>query len=150
MKSIALIAICLFGISQSPAFASPIAAKAPCRLEVDNAHISSTLIKKINKKAVKVNFKSICNFGLSNLVIKVQIRKLAFIGDRPVTAISVRTFPYVPAKRQVLIQDIYAFCKNTKRTLFLGTAEAYALLSGTQVQAPRAQSREIVPLACGT
>jgi len=51
MKSIALIAICLFGISQSPAFAAPIAAKAPCRLEVDNAHISPTLIKKIKKSS---------------------------------------------------------------------------------------------------
>ena len=150
MKSIALTAICLFGISQSPAFAAPIAPKAPCRLEVDNAHISSTLIKKVNKKAVKVNFKSICNFGLSDLVIKVQIRKLAFIGDRPATTVLIRKFPYVPANKQVLVQDIYTFCKTTKRTFFFGTAEAYALLNGTQVQAPRAQSREIVPLACGT
>jgi len=150
MKLIALITICLFGISQSPALAAQANTKAPCRLEVDNAHISSTLIKRANKKAVKVNFKSICNFELRELVIKVQIRKLAFIGDRPITSVLIRKFPYVPAKKQVLIQDIYALCKNTKRTFFFGIAEAYGLLNGTQVQAPRVQSREIVPLACGT
>jgi hypothetical protein len=35
--------------------------KAPCRLEVDNAHISSNLISKERRTAIKVNFRSICD-----------------------------------------------------------------------------------------
>jgi hypothetical protein len=44
----------------SAAMLKPKEVKAPCRLEVADAHISKNMLKKEGKLAVKVVFKSIC------------------------------------------------------------------------------------------
>jgi hypothetical protein len=124
--------------------------KAPCRLEVADAHISKNTMKKEGKLAVKVVFKSICNLDQENLIIKVQIVKKGFFGSQSVTPIIVRKYPFVKANRWVLIKNIYAYCKTTKSTYFSGTAEAQAYVNGTQVFAPRAQSEKSTPIECGT
>jgi hypothetical protein len=124
--------------------------KAPCRLEVADAHISKNTLKKEGKLAVKVVFKSIYNLDQENLIIKVQIVKKGFFGSQSVTPIIVRKYPFVKANRWVLIKNIYAYCKTTKSTYFFGTAEAQAYVNGTQVFAPRAQSEKSTPIKCGT
>jgi hypothetical protein len=124
--------------------------KAPCRLEVADAHISKNTLKKEGKLAVKVVFKSICNLDQENLVIKVQIVKKGFFGSQPVTPIIVRKYPFVKANRWVLIKNIYAYCKTTKSTLFYGIAEAQAFVNGNRVFAPRAQSEKSTSIECGT
>jgi hypothetical protein len=124
--------------------------KAPCRLEVADAHISKNMLKKEGKLAVKVVFKSICNLDQENLTIKVQIVKKGFFGSQSVTPIIVRKYPFVKANRWVLIKNIYAYCETTKSTYFSGTAEAQAYVNGTQVFAPRAQSEKSTPIECGT
>jgi hypothetical protein len=124
--------------------------KAPCRLEVAAAHISKNTLKKEGKLAVKVDFKSICNLDQENLVIKVQILKKGFLGDRSVTPIIVRKYPFVKANRWVLIKNIYVYCKTTKSTHFYGIAEAQAFVNGNRVFAPKAQSKQSPPIECGT
>ena len=134
----------------SAAIPKPKEVKAPCRLEVADAHISKNTLKKEGKLAVKVVFKSICNLDQENLVIKVQIVKKGFFGNQPVTPIIVRKYPFVKANRWVLIKNIYAYCKNTKSTLFYGIAEAQAFVYGIRVFAPRAQSKKSTSIECGT
>jgi hypothetical protein len=124
--------------------------KAPCRLEVANAHISKNMLKKEGKLAVKVVFKSICNLNQENLIIKVQIKKKGFFGAHPVTPIIVRKYPFIKANGWVLIKDVYVYCKTTKSTYFYGTAEAQAYVNGTKVFAPTAQSEKSTSIECGT
>ena len=150
MKIIAFLTACLLGITNSSAIAAVQEKKAPCRLEVDNAHISSNILKKEEKFTVKVTFRSICNLDQTKLVMKVQIWKVGFGRNYPVTSLITRNFPYVKANHNVLIQDIYVYCKNTKRTYFYGIAEADAYINGTQVIATKVQSDEIHRLSCGT
>lgn len=124
--------------------------KAPCRLEVDNAHISSNLFRKERKTAVKVIFRSICDADQNNLKMKLQIMKVGRFGDRPVTPPINRNFTFVGAHSEVKIQDIYFYCKNTLRTFFYGVAEAEARINDVVVRAPKVRSTKIVPLNCGT
>ena len=134
----------------SAATPKPKEIKAPCRLEVADAHISKNTLKKEGKLAVKIVFKSICNLDQENLIIKVQIVKKGFFGSQSVTPIIVRKYPFVKASRWVLIKNIYAYCKTTKSTHFFGTAEAQAYVNGTQVFAPRAQSEKSRSIDFGT
>ena len=150
MKIIVFLTACLLGITNSSAIAAVQETKAPCRLEVDNAHISSNILKKEDKFTVKVTFRSICNLDQTKLVMKVQIWKVGFGRNYPVTSLITRNFPYVKANHNVLIQDIYVYCKNTKRTYFYGIAEADAYINGTQVIATKVQSDELHRLSCGT
>ena len=150
MKIIVFLTACLLGITNSSAIAAVQETKAPCRLEVDNAHISSNILKKEDKFTVKVTFRSICNLDQTKLVMKVQIWKVGFGRNYPVTSLITRNFPYVKANHNVLIQDIYVYCKNTKRTYFYGIAEAHAYINGTQVIATKTQSDKIHRLSCGT
>lgn len=129
---------------------NPKEAKAPCRLEVDGAHISKNTLKKVGKLAVKVVFKSICNLNQENLVIKVQIAKRGFLTAHPITPIIIRKYSFVKANHWVLIKDIYVYCKTTKSTVFYGTAEAQAYVNGTKVFAPRVQTKKPIPIDCGT
>ena len=150
MKIIVFLTACLLGITNSSAIAAVQETKAPCRLEVDNAHISSNILKKEDKFTVKVTFRSICNLDQTKLVMKVQIWKVGFGRNYPVTSLITRNFPYVKANRNVVIQDVYVYCKNTKRTYFYGIAEADAYINGTQVIATKVQSDELHRLSCGT
>lgn len=150
MKIIVFFTACLLGITNSSAIAAVQETKALCRLEVDNAHISPNILKKEEKFAVKVTFRSICNLDQTKLVMKVQIWKVGFGRNHPVTSPITRNFPYVKANRNILIQDIYVYCKNTKRTYFYGIAEAHAYINGTQVNAFKVQSKKLQLLSCGT
>ena len=152
--SIFLITVLGFNLL-TPALASaakpkPKEVRAPCRLEVADAHISKNTLKKEGRLAVKVVFKSICNLDQENLIIKVQILKKGFFGSQSVTPIIVKKYPVVKANRWVLIKNIFAYCKTTKSTNFIGTAEAQAYVNGTKIFAPRAQSKKSTSIECGT
>ena len=155
-SSLSIFVVVVFGFnSLAPAFASvaphkPNEIKAPCRLEVAGAHISNNALKKEGKLAVKVVFKSICNFDQENLVIKVQIFKTGFFAVHSVTPIILKKYSSVKANNWVLIKNIFVYCKTTKSTKFYGTAEAEAYVNGTKVFAPRAQSVKTTSLECGT
>lgn len=133
-----------------PAMAPGIEKKAPCRLEVDNAHISSNILKHENRHAVKVIFRSICNMDQNQLEIKLQIKKNGLFIDHGVTPVLTKRYSFVSALHTILIQDVYVYCRNAQRTLYYGTARAQATIHGKIVTAPRVESKKRVPLACGT
>ena len=47
--------------------------KPPCRLQISDAHLSTSLLEKQGLRAVKVNASSICNVPQSNVTITVEI-----------------------------------------------------------------------------
>jgi hypothetical protein len=47
--------------------------KASCRIEIDNAHISTSLLKNRKLKYVKVNARSICNVYQQRVTLTVEI-----------------------------------------------------------------------------
>ena len=71
-RSLSIFLITALGFNLlTPALASavmpePKELKAPCRLEVADAHISKNTMNKEGKLAVKVVFKSICNLNQVN------------------------------------------------------------------------------------
>ena len=146
-----LLIFCLLLLTDfSTASAATSHGRSPCRLEVDNAHISTNLINKEAKRAVKVTFRSVCNVDQSDLEMHVQILKTGINGNHPVTSIVTQKFPIVKANRDVIIQNIFAYCKNTKRTTFYGIANAKAHIGGELVVANQVQSNLLVALNCGT
>jgi hypothetical protein len=76
--------------------------------------------------------------------------KTGLNGDHQVTPINSRKYAFVAANSAIIIQDIFAYCKNTVRTNFYGKAVATATIRGVKVLAPQARSKIIVPLNCGT
>jgi len=146
-----LLIIALFLIAQiSPVYAKSQEPKAPCRLEVDNAHLSSNISKKEGRLAVKVVFRSVCNLDQENVRIKYQIMKTGLDGDHQVTPVTFKRYSFVAANSEIVIQDIFAYCKNTLRTNFYGKASATATVHGEKVLAPEVRSKITVPLNCGT
>ncbi len=150
MKFIAILSAFSIAFMVPPAIAANIEKKAPCRLEVDNAHISTNILKQEKRHAVKVTFRSICNVDQNQLEIKVQIKKNGLFTDYGVTSVITRRYSFVSALHTILIQDIYVICKNTKKTLYYGTAQAQATIHGKIVRALQVESKKRVPLACGT
>lgn len=124
--------------------------KAPCRLEVDNAHISSNILKREKRIVVKAIFRSICNVDQNQLEIKVQIKKNGLFTDHGVTPVLTKRYSFVSAFHRILIQEVYAPCKNSKRTVYYGTAQAQATIHGKIVRALQVTSQKRVPLDCGT
>jgi len=150
MKFFAILSAFSMAFMVPPAMAANIEKKAPCRLEVDNAHISSNILKQEKHRAVKVTFRSICNVDQNQLEIKVQIKKNGLFKDHGVTPIITKRYSFVSALHTILIQDVYVYCRNTQRTLYYGTARAHAKIHGKIVTAPQVESKKRVPLACGT
>ena len=150
MKFIAILSAFSIVFAVPPSMASSIEKKAPCRLEVDNAHISSNILKQENRHAVKVIFRSICNMDQNQLEIKLQIKKNGLFIDHGVTPVLTKRYSFVSALHTILIQDVYVYCRNAQRTLYYGTARAQATIHGKIVTAPRVESKKSVPLACGT
>ena len=64
----------------TPALASaetpkPKEVKASCRIEIDNAHISASLLKNRKLKYLKVSARSICNVYQQRVTLTVEIFK---------------------------------------------------------------------------
>ena len=150
MKKIAIVLTLMFLFETSSAVASSSEKKAPCRLEVDNAHISKNIRLKEAKSVVKVKFHSICNLEQRNLTLNVQILKAGAIFPIPASPLITRRFPLVKANQEILIQDIFIYCKNTLRTTYFGVASASAYISGKKVYANKVESKLKVNLLCGT
>ncbi len=150
MKKIALLVIFLLSINCSGALAATPEIKAPCRLEVDNAHISKNILKFEARSAVKIVFRSICNVSQEKLVMKVQILKTGWLGSLPAGPLFQRNFHFVAANQIVELKNIYLICKNTKRTTYYGIATASAFVGGKKVYANKVESKLKISLLCGT
>jgi hypothetical protein len=70
------LALLLLTAQQAPAAPPTLKALRPaCRLEVQNAHLSTTLQKHRNIRVVKVNVSSICDVEQTKVLITLEIHK---------------------------------------------------------------------------
>jgi hypothetical protein len=66
----------------SAATTKPKEIKASCRIEIDNAHISASLLKNRKLKYVKVNARSICNVYQQRVTLTVEIYKTGKLSNQ--------------------------------------------------------------------
>jgi hypothetical protein len=124
--------------------------KAPCRLEVDYAHISKGKLKYEGATYVKVKARSICSVLQRQVTIKLKIMKRGDFFDH-----EVRTFQTNPAHStssgfRVEMNNALVRCKNEKLTYYYGVATSQALVGGQWVFAGETYSIKPKPLNCGT
>jgi hypothetical protein len=139
----------------TPALASaetpkPKEVKASCRIEIDNAHISASLLKNRKLKYVKVNARSICNVYQQRVTLTVEIFKKEKLSNQFIQ--SFRTKESLPSSSGLVVKMNNALvrCKNTRETAYYGVAYAKALINGKWQYAGRTYSKSIILLDCGT
>ncbi len=124
--------------------------KASCRIEIDNAHISTSLLKNRKLKYVKVNARSICNVYQQRVTLTVEIFKTEKLSDKLVKIFSTKESLPSSAGFIVKMNNAVVRCRNTHETDYYGIAYAKALINGKWQFAGRTRSKIIEPLACGT
>jgi hypothetical protein len=149
---VSLVLINMALISNAPATAanSKDEVKAPCRLEVDYAHLSSGKLKLEGRKYVKVKARSICTVPQRQVTIKLKIMKLGEFYDH-----EVRTFQTNPSLSsssgfRVELNNALVRCKNERTTYYFGAATSKALVGGQWVYARETYSINPKPIKCGT
>ena len=140
-------------LSSAHAYAATIhqnPAKAPCRIEIGNAHVSTHFKEVMGFKAVKVNAESICNVTQSKVRLTVQIYKVGFLRDYLISERS--TNPLSPTFYGVRVknQETHRKCTSNRKTSFYGIAFSEAIIAGQKSAAPPTRSPKIVSLLCGT
>ena len=124
--------------------------KAPCRLQISDAHISTSLLEKRGLRAVKINASSICNIPQSNVTITVEIWKTGLLGNHFVSKRILNspgtTLPNARVNHFLTFQK----CKNKEPTQYFGIAYSKAFIAGKWQYARHTQTKRILPLKCGT
>ncbi len=140
----------LFSTPSNATTVRPKAPKASCRIEIDNAHISTSLLTHRKLKYVKVNARSICNVPQQRVTLTVEIYKTGLFGDHFVGRFETKEYLRQSAGLRVEIKDATVRCKNNEMTRYFGIAYAKAIIQGIWQYAGRTRSDGITPLHCGT
>lgn len=139
-------------ISNAPATAanSKDEVKAPCRLEVDYAHLSSGKLKLEGRKYVKVKARSICTVPQRQVTITLKIMKLGEFYDHEVRTF--QTNPLAPSSSGLRVEMNNALirCKDKRETYYFGVATSKAIVGGQWVYAGATYSINPKPIKCGT
>ena len=152
--SIFLITVLGFNLL-TPALASaetpkPKEIKASCRIEIDNAHISTSLLKNRKLKYVKVNARSICNVYQQRVTLTVEIYKTGKLSNQLVRSFATKEGLSSSSGFVVKMNNAVIRCRNTRETAYYGIAYAKALINGKWQYAGRTYSKSIILLDCGT
>ena len=124
--------------------------KATCRIEVDDAHISTSILKNRGIRVVKVNARSICNVKQERVTLNLEIYKVGkftnYLMHRS------RTNPNSPKSSGLIvkIQDSQVACLNSKASSYFGAVYAKALIQGKWQSAGNTRSTNVTKLNCGT
>ncbi len=124
--------------------------KPVCRLEVQNAHLSTTLQRHRDLRVLKVNVSSICNVEQTKVLITLEIHKKGEFGDHVYGPFTNKQSTESSSGLIVKLQDKYITCINRNLTYWFGVAFSKAFIAGRWQYARATQSSEIEPLACGT
>ena len=124
--------------------------KTKCFIEVQNAHISTSIFEQQGRLAVKVNATSKCNVAQSNVVLTVKIFKEGFGAPHLVAQRSTRADD--PKSQGFLVKNqfTFAYCKNTAKSKYYGVASARATIRGKRYLTPPVWSEKTLELECGT
>jgi len=120
-----------------------------CGLTVEDAHISTYLLKMKKGRQVKINAFSKCGLPQQQVSFTVEIWKVGLLGDH-----KMRTFRqtiFNPANpRLVRYEAAKLTCKNYLPTIYYGKAQATAIINGKTFASPWVMSEHLVPIDCGT
>lgn len=121
-----------------------------CRIEIDNAHISTSLLQKRGARAVKVNARSICNRYQSEVKLNVRIYKVGRFWNQKVMESTTNPYARTSSGFRITNNSTSRTCTSRRKTLYFGVASATALIDGQIFVAPSARSPQIIQLRCGT
>ncbi len=123
--------------------------KAACRIEIDNPHISKSILRKDRRSAVKVNARSICDAYQTRVELTVEIYQEGLFRDYK--RASFTTIPSQKASNGFIVNNKNTkwYCQSKKKSKFYGVAYSTAFIAGQQFAAPRARSHKTVLLPCG-
>ena len=154
--SFSIFLVTILGTSQlvlnvsSAATPKPQEIKASCRIEIDNAHISASLLKNRKLKYVKVNARSICNVYQQRVTLTVEIYKTGKLSNQLVRSFATKEGLSSSSGFVVKMNNAVIRCRNTRETAYYGIAYAKALINGKWQYAGRTYSKSIILLDCGT
>ena len=123
--------------------------KATCRIEVDDAHISTSILRNSGIRVVKVNAKSICNIRQENVTLTLEIYKVGKFSNYLMHRS--QTNPNSPKSSGLIvkIQDSKVLCVNSKASSYFGVVFSKAFIKGIWQYAGNTRSVNIVKLNCG-
>ncbi|MEN9412369.1 MAG: hypothetical protein RIQ92_806 [Actinomycetota bacterium] len=124
--------------------------KAPCRLEVDYAHISKGKLKIEGTKFVKVKARSVCTIHQSQVTITLKIMKLGQFYDHEVMTFKTDPLSRTSSGLRVEMNNAFVRCKDSRKTYYFGIATSKALVGGQWVYAGATYSINPKLLDCGT
>lgn len=114
----------LFTASADAATLKPKAPMPACRIELDNAHISTTLREKRQRRYVKVNAWSICNIPQVRVTLTLEIHKTKLFGTELIKQFQTEEFLPKSSGLKVAIKNGAIECKNKRLTRYFGAVFA--------------------------
>ena len=154
LRSVFVISILFISSLNTPSHSAtpsvtPRLPKAQCRIEVHDAHISTSILKHQRVRVVKVNANSICNLQQYQVTLTLEIYKTGQFSDYFMHR--AETDPSSPSSIGfiVSIQDAKVACINSTPSSYYGIVYAKALIQGKWHYAGRTRSAHIVKLNCG-
>jgi hypothetical protein len=128
---------------------SPRYPKAFCRIEIDNAHISTSVLRNSGIRVVKVNAKSICNVRQERVSLTLEIYKVGRFSNYLMHRSQTNPNSLKSAGLVVKIQDSKVLCVNSKASSYFGVAFAKAIIQGSWQYAGKTRSLNVIKLNCG-
>jgi hypothetical protein len=123
--------------------------RAACRIEIDNPHISKSILRTEDRLAVKVNARSICNFYQTRVELTVKLYQVGLFRDYFRDETSTRPNLISSNGFTVHNRDTKWYCKSKKNSAFYGIAYSTAVINGQTFVTEPVRSRKTVRLACG-
>jgi hypothetical protein len=124
--------------------------KAPCRLQIGVAHLSTDLFEKLRVRAVKVNASSICQVPQSEVTITVEIWKTGMLHDHLVWQKTIKSPGTTYPGTRVDNFSTFRKCRNQTPSNYYGVSYSKALIGGKWQYARHTLSQKTSLLKCGT
>ena len=120
-----------------------------CGLTVEDAHISTYLLKMKKGRQVKINVFSKCGVPQQQVSFIVEIWKRGMLGDHKMRTFRQTIFnPINP--RLIRYEAAKLSCKNYLPTIYYGKAQATVLINGKTFTSAWVMSEHLIPIDCGT
>ena len=143
------ISLSSIAVSKADVYKPSITKKAACRIEIDNPHISKSILLREGRTAVKVNARSVCNVYQTRVALTVNIYQVGLFRDYLRASFTTRPNQLASNGYIVHNKNTKWYCKSEKSSKFYGVAYSTAFIGGQQFLAPRVRSIKTIRLPCG-
>lgn len=120
-----------------------------CGLTVEDAHISTYLMKMKKGRQVKINVFSQCGVPQQSVSFVVEIWKRGMLGDHKMQTFR-KTLSNPANPRRIEYLGARLKCKNLLPTIYYGKGQATALIQGKKFISPWIVSKHFIVVDCGT